>query len=116
VAERTSAPGSGKRARASGEEARRAGRPPRGGRAAKGRGAKGSRASRTSGRYTAPIPKEVRRSPRWYPWMLLALLLVGILCIILNYIDVLPASPTNWYVVGGLVAILASALLATRYR
>ena len=40
----------------------------------------------------------------------------GSLCIILNYIDVLPASPTNWYVVGGLVAILASALLATRYH
>jgi hypothetical protein len=48
--------------------------------------------------------------------MLLGLLLAGILCIILNYIDVLPASPTNWYVVGGLVAILASALLATRYH
>jgi hypothetical protein len=30
--------------------------------------------------------------------------------------SILPASPTNWYVVGGLVAILAAALMATGYR
>jgi hypothetical protein len=71
---------------------------------------------RPSGRYTPPVPKSVKRSPRWYPWVLLGLLLVGVLCIILNYIQVLPASPTNWYVVGGLVAILAAALMATSYR
>lgn len=71
---------------------------------------------RPSGRYTPPVPKNVKRSPRWYPWVLLGLLLVGVLCIILNYIQVLPASPTNWYVVGGLVAILVAALMATSYR
>ncbi|MHB1597570.1 MAG: cell division protein CrgA [Acidimicrobiales bacterium] len=72
--------------------------------------------ARTNGRYTAPIPRSVKRSPRWYPWVLLGLLLVGALCVILNYIQVLPASPTNWYVVGGLAAILAAALMATSYR
>jgi hypothetical protein len=71
---------------------------------------------RPSGRYTPPIPKSVKRSPRWYPWVLLGLLLVGVLSIILNYIQVLPASPTNWYVVGGLIAILVAALMATSYR
>ncbi len=69
-----------------------------------------------SGRYTAPIPRQVRRSPRWYPWMLLTLLLLGVLFIVLNYIDALPKSPTNWYTLGGLICILASALLSTRYR
>lgn len=44
------------------------------------------------------------------------MLVLGALCIILDYIQVLPASPTNWYVVGGLVAILAAALMATSYR
>jgi len=58
----------------------------------------------------------VRRSPRWYPWFLLALLALGVLVVILNYIEALPASPTNWYTLGGLLAVLAAALLATRYR
>ncbi len=75
---------------------------------------KGSRPD--PGRYTQPIPREMRHSPRWYPWVLLALLLGGVIAIILNYIQVLPASPTNWYTLGGLVAILVAALAATRYR
>jgi hypothetical protein len=69
-----------------------------------------------SGRYTEPIPREVRRSPRWYPWLLLGVLLCGVFAIILNYIQVLPSSPTNWYTLGGLIAILATSLGATRYR
>lgn len=69
-----------------------------------------------SGRYTPPIPIEVRRSPRWFPWALLTLLILGVVAIILNYVQVLPASPTNWYTLGGLVAILAGAIAATRYR
>ncbi len=48
--------------------------------------------------------------------MLLSLLVLGAIAIILNYIDVLPASPTSWYVVGGMVAILTAAVMATRYR
>jgi hypothetical protein len=36
--------------------------------------------------------------------------------IILNYINVLPSSPSNWYLLGGLGAILAGALAATQYR
>ena len=58
----------------------------------------------------------MKRSPRWYPKLLLVLLLLGVLAIILNYIQVLPSSPTNWYVVGGMVSILVAALMATRYR
>lgn len=71
---------------------------------------------RESGRYTQPIPREQRRSPRWYPWMLLTLLLGGVLAVILNYLALLPDTPSNWYTVGGLVSILAAALAATRYR
>jgi hypothetical protein len=70
----------------------------------------------SSGRYTPPIPRQIRRSPRWYPWMLLGLLLLGVLLIVLNYVNALPSSPTNWYTLGGLVCILTGALLSTRYR
>ncbi len=69
-----------------------------------------------SGRYTAPTPRSVRHSPAWYPFLLLGLVVLGIAAIILNYVQALPASPTNWYTLGGLVAVLAAALLATRYR
>ena len=69
-----------------------------------------------SGRYTPPIPRDVRHSPRWFPWALLTSLLLGVTAIILNYIQALPASPTNWYTLGGLIAILVAALAATRFR
>jgi hypothetical protein len=82
---------------------------------------KGSRVGRytpaeESGRYTAPIPKTVRRSPKWYGPLVLALLLLGVLLIILNYLTVLPGSVSAWYLVSGLVVILVGFLLATRYR
>jgi hypothetical protein len=48
--------------------------------------------------------------------VLLGLLIVGVVIIILNYIQLLPASPTNWYTLVGLVGILSGAMLATRYR
>jgi len=72
--------------------------------------------SQEGGRYTPPIPRDVRHSPRWYPWLLLSLLLLGVIVIILNYVQVLPASPTNWYTLAGLIGILSGAMLATRYR
>ena len=85
---------------------RKRGPTPKGGRSAQGSG----------GRYTAPIPSSVRHSPKWYPWLLLGLLFLGIVVIILNYVQALPASPTNWYTLGGIVSLLAGALLATGYR
>lgn len=69
-----------------------------------------------SGRYTPPIPKDVRRSPRWYGPLVLALMVLGVLAILLNYLTVLPGSVSAWYLVGGLVAIFAGFLMATRYR
>ncbi len=69
-----------------------------------------------SKRYTPPVPREVKRSPRWYPWMLLSLLILGIALIICNYASLLPAAPSNWYTLGGLVSILVGALAATYYR
>ena len=69
-----------------------------------------------SGRYTPPIPKEARRSPRWYGPLLLILLILGVLLILLNYLTVLPGGVSVWYLVAGLVVIFAGFLLATRYR
>jgi hypothetical protein len=69
-----------------------------------------------SGRYTRPLPRTVRASPRWYGPVVLAMLVLGVLAILLNYLTVLPGSVTPWYLVGGLVAIFVGFLMATRYR
>jgi hypothetical protein len=67
-------------------------------------------------RYTAPIPKSVRHSPRWYGPLLLVLLVVGLLLIVGNYVGIMPDSPSNWYLIGGLVGIVVGAMMATQYH
>ena len=67
-------------------------------------------------RYTAPIPKSVRQSPRWYGPLLLALLIIGLLLIVGNYVGIMPGGTSNWYLVGGLVGIVVGAMMATQYH
>lgn len=72
-----------------------------------------------SGRYTPPVPTASRApSPKWVPITMFSLWGVGLLVIILNYMNVLPGSDggNGWYLVGGLVAILAGILVSTQYR
>ena len=47
---------------------------------------------------------------------MLATLVLGVLIILLNYLSVLPGSVSVWYLVGGLAAIFAGFVMATRYR
>ena len=68
------------------------------------------------GRYTPPVPRDVRRSPKWYGALVLGLMVAGVLVVLLNYLTVLPASASVWYLVGGLAGIFVGFLLATRYR
>jgi hypothetical protein len=67
-------------------------------------------------RYTAPIPKSVRHSAAWYGPVLLGLLVVGLLLIVGNYVGIMPSSPNNWYLVGGLFGIVVGAMMATQYH
>jgi hypothetical protein len=71
-----------------------------------------------SGRYTRPIPKNVRRSPPWYGPVVLLLLIVGVAVIVVNYLAHIPwvAHGSAWGLVAGLVLIFVGFLLATRYR
>ncbi len=69
-----------------------------------------------SGRYTPPIPDEYRSSPWWVPALVLAFMGLGVIVIVLNYLSALPASPTNWYLLGGLGCIIAGFLVATRWH
>jgi hypothetical protein len=69
-----------------------------------------------SGRYTPPVPRSVRKSPRWFGAVMLVLPLLGVLGILLNYLSLLPGSVSVWYLVAGLALIFAGFLMATRYH
>jgi hypothetical protein len=69
-----------------------------------------------SGRYTAPIPREERVSPRWVPVLILSLLLLGVLMIIINYLGILPGGASNWYLLVGLGLIVGGFVTATGYH
>ena len=71
---------------------------------------------RQSGRYTPPIPREKKVSPRWVPVLLLTLLIGGMLVILLNYLGVLPGGTKNEYLLGGLALITIGFVVATTYR
>ena len=74
------------------------------------------RPSESSSRYTPPIPRSVKTSPKWMGPVILALLILGAAMIVLNYFDVLPSSPTNWYLLGGIALIATGFITATQYR
>ncbi|HLX87030.1 MAG TPA: cell division protein CrgA [Acidimicrobiales bacterium] len=98
-----------------------AGRQGPGGATRKGRSsgratARPGRGSTSSGRYTPPIPRSVKVSPKWMGPLILVLLVLGALTIVLNYFDQLPASPTNWYLLGGIALIAGGFVTATQYR
>jgi hypothetical protein len=75
-------------------------------------------AREATGRYTAPTAAEaLAPSPRWVPVLMLVLFAGGLLMIVINYLGVLlPSAPTNWYLLGGLVAIIAGFVVSTRWH
>ncbi|MGH9103050.1 MAG: cell division protein CrgA [Acidimicrobiales bacterium] len=74
------------------------------------------KATASSGRYTPPIPRSVRHSPRWVPVLLLSFFVLGLILIVVNYLGVLPGGASNWYLLGGLVLICAGFVTATQYH
>ncbi len=71
---------------------------------------------RASKRYTPPVPISKKKSRPWVAVVLLALLGLGILVILLNYLTVLPGGASNWYLLLGLALMAGGFLVATRYR
>lgn len=69
-----------------------------------------------SGRYTPPIPREYKVSPKWVPILMFFLLIAGMLVIICNYLEVLPGDAKNSYLFLGLGMITGGFITATKYR
>ena len=70
----------------------------------------------TSGRYTAPIPREYRSSPWWVPALILAFFAAGIVIILLNYLGLLGGSASNTYLFIGLGCIVLGFISSTRWH
>ena len=66
-----------------------------------------------SSRYTPPVPKELKESPRWLPILMFVLLGLGGLVILLRYL-VWPDS--NLPVLVGLGFLLGGLYLATKWH
>jgi hypothetical protein len=69
-----------------------------------------------SGRYTPPIPREQKVSPLWVPALMFALLGLGVLVIVLNYVGLLPGDTKNSYLLIGLALITGGFVTATNYH
>ena len=89
---------------------------PRGGGTKHGTAPAGGQRPEASGRYTPPIPKEHKVSPTWVPVLMFTLLGLGLLVIMLNYLDLVPGGTDNWYLLGGLGLILGGIITATNYH
>ncbi|MDP8955005.1 MAG: cell division protein CrgA [Actinomycetota bacterium] len=70
----------------------------------------------SSGRYTPPIPREQKVSPRWVPALMFLFLLGGAAVILLNYLSLLPGDADNRYLLVGLALITGGFITATRYH
>jgi hypothetical protein len=69
-----------------------------------------------STRYTPPVSKGQRSSPRWMGISIIALFLLGVLIVILNYADLLPGGVNNLWLVAAIAAIFGGLIMATRYH
>lgn len=71
----------------------------------------------TSSRYTPPSARDLDLpSPMWVPILMFTLFGLGMLVIFLNYVELLPGSVSNWYLLVGLGLILGGIITATQYR
>jgi hypothetical protein len=78
--------------------------------------AKGGAGSVQSNRYTPPIDRTTRSSPKWLGILIIAVFALGVLVVILNYADVLPGGVNNLWLVAAVGAIFVGLMLATRYH
>jgi hypothetical protein len=71
---------------------------------------------KASARYTPPVPKDQKVSPKIVPILMFTFLGLGMLTILLNYVEMLPGGAENWYLIVGLVFITAGFITATQYH
>jgi hypothetical protein len=91
------------------------GRAQKKGRSSGGRTTTAARSAQSQ-RYTPPVSKSVKASPRWMGILIVAMFAVGVLVVILNYASVLPGGVNNLWLIAAIGAIFVGLILATRYH
>ena len=72
---------------------------------------------KATGRYTPPVPRSEKVSPRWVPIVMFTSLGLGMLVILANYVSLLPGDePSNMYLMVGLVLITIGFITATKFH
>lgn len=72
---------------------------------------------KATSRYTPPVPKAEKVSPRWVPIVMFTSLGLGMLVILANYVSLLPGNgPSNMYLLVGLVLITVGFVTATKFH
>ena len=69
-----------------------------------------------SQRYTPPVPKGVKSSPKWMGIVIIGLFVLGVLVIILDYAGALPGGVNNIWLVASIAVIFVGLMMATRYH
>ena len=70
-----------------------------------------------TGRYTPPVPRAEKVSPKWVPIVMFTSLALGMLVILANYVSLLPGDePSNMYLLLGLFLITTGFITATKYH
>jgi len=69
-----------------------------------------------SNRYTPPIDRSQKTSPKWLGILIIAMFALGVLIVILNYAGLLPGGVNNAWLIAAIGAIFVGLLLATRYH
>ena len=64
----------------------------------------------------APPKKRAKSSPRWYGFLVLGLMLVGVGMIVLNYMGIMPGDTRQLWLWLGLGFIAAGFIAATQWR
>ncbi len=83
---------------------------------ASAKGASSSSGSIQSSRYTPPIDRNQKVSPRWFGVLIIGMFVLGVVIVILNYADLLPGGVNNAWLIAAIGAIFVGLLLATRYH
>ncbi len=65
---------------------------------------------------TATPPKDERSSSKWYVATMFALMAIGVVVILLNYIGIFPGGTDNNYLYMGLGSIAVGFLMTLWYR
>ncbi len=67
-----------------------------------------------SSRYTPPVPRSVKESPKWVPIVMCVFLALGVLTILARYL--FSDEVGNWPVFAGLAFVLAGLYTATKWH